>query len=301
MPRARAIAAAAVLVPAILWLSAPGRALAACDEHVPHGAPLAVEAPAGNTVKLCKRDARRDVSFFLLRYDRGRAGPAWVAYELTRSKMLAVARSGLGRLPRFRRDPGLDGAGFRSPVHGDYTRSGYDRGHMAPAEAMTWDAGARDASFAVSNIVPQHPELNQQLWRRLEDQVRGWACHYGVLYVVTGALHGPGADPPIVPEGEGKAAIHVPTKVYKALYTPAGGGRAVAFVMDNAAPAEDADIAAAAVSLDALEAMAGLDLLPDMPAGRQAAVEAAAPDPEFWAPDYPDRFACTAEYVARVR
>ena len=57
----------------------------------------------------------------------------------------------------------------------DYTRSGYDKGHMAPAADMKWSPEAMKESFYFSNMCPQHPQLNRRGWKNLEEKIRNWA------------------------------------------------------------------------------------------------------------------------------
>ena len=79
--------------------------------------------------------------------------PNWVAYELTREETY-------GECPRekkFSPDPLAKGV----PVlHKDYSNSGYDRGHMAPAGDMKWSAQAMRESFYTTNICPQNRSNN---------------------------------------------------------------------------------------------------------------------------------------------
>ena len=80
----------------------------------------------------------------------------WVAYELTSQEAKSNAAE---RSNKFVRDPMVKGA---SAENGDYTRTGYDRGHLAPAGDMKWSAQAMRESFYLSNITPQKPGLNRQ-------------------------------------------------------------------------------------------------------------------------------------------
>ncbi len=103
--------------------------------------------------------------------------PNWVAYELTSEELV-------GDQPRatdFTPDPAF---GNDSPTTHDYTESGFDRGHMAPAGDMKWSEQAMNESFYTSNICPQNHNLNKGDWNDLEQKVRYWARKHGRIYVV---------------------------------------------------------------------------------------------------------------------
>ena len=268
-----------------------------CADQVPYGAPVShSEAPA-YTQNLCKR--RDDgVGYYLLRYDRARSSPLWAAYHLSRSKMLAAAALDPDRAVfggDFDVDPQVSAGGYRAPSDDDFTgvgARGLARGHLAPAEALSWDYGAYAASFVTSNVAPQNQRLNGGLWAQLEGNVRAWACRRGTVYVVTGVVHGAGAPAPL-PRDSGPP-IRVPTHLFKVVYTPADGGRAIAFLVENRD--YDGGVAAlrdAAVTIDTVEAAAGLDLFPQLPARIADALEGRAADPAFWPLVESSRFNCT--------
>lgn len=56
--------------------------------------------------------------------------------------------------------------------HRDYTRSGYDRGHMCPAADRSASAELLRSTFIMTNVCPQTPALNRGAWKRLEDGCR---------------------------------------------------------------------------------------------------------------------------------
>jgi endonuclease G len=68
----------------------------------------------------------------------------------------------------------------------DYTNSGFDRGHLAPAGDMKWSETAMDESFLMSNISPQKPAFNRGIWKKLEEKIRSWAIENDSIIVVTG-------------------------------------------------------------------------------------------------------------------
>ena len=62
------------------------------------------------------------------------------------------------RTNAFKKDPHIVGSSASAV---DYRKSGYDRGHLAPAGDMKWDVQAMKESFYYSNISPQLPQLNR--------------------------------------------------------------------------------------------------------------------------------------------
>ncbi len=62
-----------------------------------------------------------------------------------------------------------------SPRHEDYSRSGYDRGHMCPAyaEFSRFGPDGMNATFVTTNICPQIHGLNAGRWEDLEAMIAG--------------------------------------------------------------------------------------------------------------------------------
>lgn len=122
--------------------------------------------------------------------------PNWVAYQITADE----AKGNVPRSGSFCLDPQLDeDTAFPS----DYTSSGWDRGHMAPAGDMKWDEDAMKESFYMSNICPQSKELNGGAWRVLEEAIRKWAIRDGAIWVVCGPI----VDSNCVTIGENKVTV----------------------------------------------------------------------------------------------
>ena len=189
---------------------------------------------------------------FALSYDEKNEQASWVAYKLEK-KNLDNAR--FKRKDNFREDP-LVRTGSATPA--DYRKSGYDRGHLAPAADFTWSEKALDHTFYMSNMSPQDPGFNRGIWKKLEEQVRDWARENNVVYVVTG---------PIIEKRKeriGANKVTVPQYYYKAILDIQEPElKAIGFVMENKKSGED--IMESAVTIDRIEAMTGLDLFPSLP------------------------------------
>ena len=139
----------------------------------------------------------------------------------------------------------------------DYAKSGYDRGHLAPAADMSWSEKVMQESFYFSNMSPQLPGFNRGIWKRLEEQVRDWALLYDSIYIVTG----PVLSPDLSYIGPNK--VSVPKYYFKALIS-IKERKGIAFYMPN--QKSEAALMNYAVSIDSLESILGLDLfhlLPD--------------------------------------
>jgi DNA/RNA endonuclease G (NUC1) len=97
-------------------------------------------------------------------YDAEVKTPLWVAERIKRDDLKGVAkRDGLD----FQDDPQVP------PLDGgnQYKRSGFDKGHLAPAADFRWSQEAMNQSFIFSNAVPQNPTHNQKIWGNLESMV----------------------------------------------------------------------------------------------------------------------------------
>jgi endonuclease G len=224
-------------------LSGCGQEHAGCPEHFSEGKPPLVVKPslARETRALCYE------AFATLHSGVSRT-PLWSAERLTPislAQAIAVKRN--DRFHAEERLPLSERAELR-----DYVRSGYDRGHMAPAGDMPTET-AQHESFSLANIVPQHPKNNQILWQGIEEATRTLALEAGELFVVTGPLF----------EGESLqrlgGRVLIPTAVFKAIYVPKAR-RAAAYVAPNAPGMQYQTL-----SIAELEARSGIDVFPALP------------------------------------
>jgi endonuclease G len=190
---------------------------------------------------------------YALCYSEQHEQAVWVAYKLTAAEVTARVAS---RTDDFREDP-LIPAGSASSA--DYRRSGYDRGHLAPAGDMTWSRDAMSESFYLSNMSPQEPSFNRGVWRKLETLVRTWASENDAVYVVTG---------PVL-TGEPKRTIGpnrvtVPLFYYKVvLDVQKPGLKAIGFLLPNEGSRNA--LAGFAVTVDRVEEVTGLDFYSRLP------------------------------------
>lgn len=172
---------------------------------------------------------------------------AWVIYIISNKQILAknAERSNHS----FRRDPAIPTGSASSS---DYTRSGFDRGHLAPAADMAYSEQTMRDSFYMSNISPQRPGFNRGIWKDLEAWVRQTAVKERLVVVVTGPVF-PGRDIQTI----GKNAVTVPSHFYKIVYDLTPPQKMIAFILPN--EKSDKPLRAFAVSVDAVERLTGLD------------------------------------------
>lgn len=186
----------------------------------------------------------------------------WVAYELTGKEAKSKKNE---RSNKFVPDPMVKGATARNE---DYTRTGYDRGHLAPAGDMKWSAKAMRESFYLSNICPQKPGLNRGIWKELEEQSRLWAMDNGALLIATG--------PVMTPEMRrmGKNRVGVPETFYKVLCMRVGNEyKTIGFLLDNKDYGKTS-LQSIAIPVDSVEKVTGIDFFSFLPDAVEKKVEA---------------------------
>src|SRR6516162_5684303 len=152
-------------------------------------APLAAAEPSPNVrfglPSPAKADPkRRDDSLierpqYTLSYNATTARPNWVCWRLRRADIGHAERG------PFEPDPLLP-RGFPKVTLHTYDGSGFDRGHMCPAKDRSATQADCDATFYMTNIVPQSHACNQQGWERLEDYCRRLAREWHVLQIASG-------------------------------------------------------------------------------------------------------------------
>lgn len=133
----------------------------------------------------------------------------------------------------------------------DYKRSGYSRGHMAPAGDMS-TPGAMAQSFSLANMVPQNIQHNGGAWAKIEQDTRRYVRRaQGDVYVITGPVFTP--DSPRI----GFNGILVPTHLFKLVYDE-HIGKAWAHWQEN----REGERTSRPISYQELVARTGVEFLP---------------------------------------
>lgn len=185
----------------------------------------------------------------------------WVAHIVTRDIMEGT----IGRTNDFRADSLVKNG---SADTDDYWDSGYDRGHLAPSADFRWSKKALSESYYYSNMSPQVPEFNREIWADLEGMVRKWAIDNEEVMVITGPILRKGL--PTIGE---KNKISIPEFYYKIILdNKEPEVKAIAFLIPNKGMKQDPMLFA--VSVDSVEKASGIDFFPSMPDDLENAVEA---------------------------
>jgi len=197
---------------------------------------------------------------FTVSYNADWKIPNWVAYELTKEKVEGT----VPRYDAFVPDPEVPYE--KSATTYDYTGTGWDRGHMAPAGDMKWSEQAMKESFYLSNICPQNKNLNGGVWNDLELQVRELARQKGEIYVVCG---------PIVskqPKTIGTNNVAIPDAFFKVLLQNENDNwYAIAFMFANVSGRKP--LSTYAMSVEEMQIIADIDFFPALPDSVERAVE----------------------------
>lgn len=183
-------------------------------------------------------------------YSETHEQPLFVTYELTKEE---VENKVAKRKDNFRKDP-LVKTG--SAILDDYKRSGYDRGHLAPAADMAWSEKAMSESFYLSNMSPQNPGLNRGMWAQLESDCRKWAVANGKVHIITGPVIRPNYSQ------IGPNKVTVPQWYYKIIVS-IENKKAIAFILPNRKPQKP--LSSFVVTIDKIEEITDLDFLDLVP------------------------------------
>ena len=167
--------------------------------------------------------------FFQLCHSFDLKEPLWVGYVLSKGDLDGPAP----RPSTFLEDKLLTHPGAKDS---DYVRSGFSRGHMAPAEDFARSKEAIKSTFMFSNVVPQFQSVNGGRWAQLELIVRNLVRQTGQAYIFTGPIFESEEVDTIGDDGVG-----VPTHTFKAILVlgPGNVKKMYAVIMPNADGVKD--------------------------------------------------------------
>ncbi|MDT5158134.1 MAG: endonuclease mitochondrial [Acidobacteriota bacterium] len=147
---------------------------------------------------------------YVLSYNNDKGESNWVSWHLQASDIGDVERQN-----NFHPEQALP-KGFNRVTPDDYTGTGFDRGHVCNSKDRTANEADNSETFSMANMLPQTPDLNQHVWKGLEDYCRTLAQKGNQLFIIAG---GYGSAKSI-----GRAnKVNVPTNCWKiVLVLPAG-------------------------------------------------------------------------------
>jgi endonuclease G len=199
---------------------------------------------------------------YVVGYSEALGNPLWAAYRVRDVETLDAPK----RPEEFRVDPRTSARVDPD----DYTRSGYDRGHLAPNYAIATRYGkrAQEETFLMSNITPQKHALNAGAWKVLEQKIAtSYAARFGEVWVVAGPVFG---EKP----ARLQRRVAVPEAFFMIVVDESEGRvRAQAFVFPQETPEGD-DLGKYVATIDEIEGRTGLDFLTALPDDAENALEA---------------------------
>lgn len=240
----------------------------------------------------------KQVLNYTVQWNAGIRHSTWVAYSW--DKNTSYEDKTVERRDNFKWDvdiPRTQG----SVSSTDYSKNGYDKGHICASEDRVFCQDANDQTFYYSNMSPQFSSFNQGFWKTLEARVRTWGRatregKFDTVYVVKGGTtnkllysyvgHNKASDGvvPITnangysPRNDGKIGLPVPEYYYMALLSVKNGVyHAIAFMVPHS---EDlpktpsiAELQQFVTTIDNLEKLTGIDFFCNLTDKKETEVE----------------------------
>jgi len=148
-----------------------------------------------------------DKQVFTICYDYKMKGAKYVVYTLDGNKVNAV---NIKKRSSFYTEKNLKKK-YRSHTK-DYTRTGYDRGHLANDASFDYSKKTVRKTYTMANIIPQAPKVNRKTWIKAEKLERKVAVKLGSASVINGVIYSSN------PKRIGKNKIAVPDAFWKMIY-----------------------------------------------------------------------------------
>lgn len=214
---------------------------------------------------------------FISVYDRQTRNPYYVVEHITPESISKNGNNGDRKNSVFKEDESVPDK-FRARLK-DYFRSGFDRGHQAPAANAKFSQDAMDETFYLTNMSPQVGQgFNRDYWAHFEDFCRRLTNDYNSVRIVTGPLY----LPKKCDDGKFRVTyevignppnIAVPTHFFKLVVAEKSKKKSAtsedlaiaAFVMPNAIIPNETPLRSFEVPVESLERSSGLEFLKQVP------------------------------------
>lgn len=126
---------------------------------------------------------------------------------------------------------------FRADL-ADYTGSGYDRGHLIASANQRETEIQNSETFLLSNMSPQKPKFNRNIWKKLEQAIRQLDARKKILetYVICGPIFYFDTDVSIIgAEDNNAVTLPIPHAYFKSVLTENDKGalHMWSFIMPN--------------------------------------------------------------------
>lgn len=235
--------------------------------------------PSGATTNTSNMDNYlMEKTQYTLSYNNSKGGANWVSWHLSSAWLGSAARCNC-----FTSDNTLPSGYFKATTS-NYTNTGFDRGHLCPSADRNGSSTDNSATFLMTNIMPQAPNLNQQGWANLEDYCRTLTSQGNELYIISGG-YGQGGSGSLggTTNTIAGGSINVPDHYWKVIVVlPIGTNdasrvststRVIAIDMPNT-QSVSSTWGSYRTSVDAIEAATGYDFLTNVSTTIQSSIEA---------------------------
>jgi len=206
---------------------------------------------------------------YVISYNKNKNVANWASWNLNKKWY-----GKYNRVSGFKSDNELPDNFYKVTTR-DYTNTGYDRGHIVASKDRSNNTTNNKATFLMSNIYPQEPDLNQGPWKRLEDYCRSLCLSKNKeLYVIAVGVFKTG--------NKLDENIAIPDSCYKiiiilrrdeSLLAVNENTEVIAVMMPNESGIKKIDWETYRTTIDRIESSTGYDFLSDVENRIQTIIE----------------------------